>query len=184
MDENSVRQRMQGAVDLTNKDIASVRTGRATSGIVEDLSVAVYGGAQRLTIKELASITVPDSQTIVIEPWDKSIIGEIRKGLLEANMGLNPSISESILRISFPPMTTEDREKYVKLLANHLEKGRVMVRQVRSEAMHEVKKLYEEKQITEDEKFRDEKKVQEMTDEYIGKIEKAGEVKKQELLSL
>lgn len=156
----------------------------ATSGIVEDLSVAVYGGAQRLTIKELGSITVPDSQTIVIEPWDKSIIGEIRKGIMEANVGLNPAISENILRISFPPMTTEDREKYVKLLANHLEKGRVMVRQVRGDGMHEVKKLYEEKQITEDEKFRDEKKIQELTDEYIGKIEKAGEVKKQELLSL
>lgn len=175
---------MQSAVDLTVREIASIRTGRATSGLVEDIQVLVYGGQQRLSIKELASITVPDPSIIVIEPWDKSIVGEVRKGLMEANVGFNPILSEQLLRISIPPMTGEDREKYVKLLSTFLEKGRVMVRQVRGDEMHNIKKQYEEKTITEDEKFRFEGKLQGLTDEHIDKIEAAGEAKKQELLSL
>ena len=97
---------------------------------------------------------------------------------------MNPSIDGQILRIAFPPLTTEDREKYVKLLSQKLESGRVMVRQVRGEAMRDVKKSFEEKEISEDEKFAAEKKVQDLTDEYIEKINTVGEKKKQELLQL
>ena len=144
----------------------------------------VYGGTQRLRILELASVTSSDPQTLVIDPWDKSIIGEIRKGIEAANIGMNPSIDGEILRISFPPLTTEDREKYVKLLSAKLEESRVQVRQLRAEAMHNIKKEYEEKKITEDEKFAFEKNLQNLTDEFVAKIEKAGEIKKSELLQL
>jgi ribosome recycling factor len=184
MDETQVRQKMQQAFDLTAKDMASVRTGRVTSALVEDIMVPAYGGTQRLRVQEVASITVSDSQNLLIEPWDKSIIGDIRKGILEANVGLNPSVNEGYLRITMPPMTTEDREKYVKLLSLKIENGRVMVRQARADAMGDIKKGYEAKTITEDEKFAQEKKVQELTDEYIKKIEQVGENKKQELLSI
>ncbi|HLE48480.1 MAG TPA: ribosome recycling factor [Patescibacteria group bacterium] len=184
MDDANTSKKMQDIVDLIVKDIASIRTGRATPALVEDLSVVVYGGVQKLRIQELATTSTPDAQTIVIDPWDKSIIGEIRKGILEANVGMNPSIDGQILRIAFPPLTTEDREKYVKLLSQKLESGRVMVRQVRGEAMRDVKKSFEEKEISEDEKFAAEKKVQDLTDEYIEKINTVGEKKKQELLQL
>lgn len=184
MDEQQVRSKMASAINLVLSDIASIRTGRATPALVEDLVVAVYGGAQRLKIQELATISVEGAQSIVIVPWDKSIIGEIRKGILEANVGLNPGITDEAIRISLPPLTSEDREKYVKLLSSKLENGRVMVRQVRAEGMHDIKKDFEAKTLTEDEKFRLEKRLQELTDEYIGKIEEAGKKKESELLSL
>jgi len=169
---------------LVVSDIASIRTGRATPALVEDLHVAVYGGQQKLKIQELATISAPDIQTLVIEPWDKSIIGEIRQGIVAANIGLNPVIDAEILRISLPPLTSEDREKYVKLLSTKLENGKIMIRQVRGDFMHEIKKAFEVKELSEDEKFGQEKSLQEITDEFIDKIEEDGERKKQELLQI
>jgi len=187
MDEASVRTRMQQVLNLVLGDISSLRTGRAMPSLVEGIVIPAYGGTQRLKVQELATITVPDTQTIMIDPWDKSIVGEIRKGILEANVGLNPTISGAdgeVIRISLPPMTTEDREKYTKLLSGKLENGRIMVRQVRAEAMHDIKKAYEVKELSEDEKFENEKKVQGFTDEFVGQIDAAGERKKQELLQI
>ena len=138
----------------------------------------------KLRLLELASISARDPQTLVVEPWDKSIIGEIRQGILAANIGMNPAIDGEILRISLPPLTIEDREKYVKLLSTKIESGRVMVRQIRGDTMHEIKRKFESKEISEDEKFGMEKRLQVLTDEFIGKIEGAGEKKKQELLQI
>lgn len=184
MDEASIKEKMQKITDLVVSDIASIRTGRATSSLVEDLGVSVYGGQQTLTIKELATITAVDAQTLTISPWDKSIIGDIRKGILAANIGLNPSIDAEIIRISLPPMTTEDREKYVKLLSAKLENGKVMVRQIRGDVMREIKEDFEKKEITEDEKFQSEKRLQEVTDEFIGEIEEIGKKKEEDLLRI
>ncbi len=181
MDETSLKQRMQQVIELVVNDIASIRTGRATPSLVEDIIVSVYGGQQRLTIKELATITAPDTQTLTISPWDKSIIGDIRKGMLEANVGLNPSIDGEILRISLQPMTGEDRERYVKLLGTKLENGKIMVRQIRGDGMKDIKDAFEKKEITEDGKFQQEKKLQEITDEHIAKIEELGKNKEEEL---
>lgn len=184
LDEASVRSRMQEVLDMVIADINSIRTGRATPALIEDLEVSVYGGQQKLKINELATITAPDAQTIILDPWDKSIIGEIRQGILTANVGLNPAIDGEIMRINLPPLTTEDREKYVKLLSGKLENGRIMIRQVRSDIMKGIRKDFEEKQVSEDEKFNQEKRLQEITDEFVGKIDEAGENKKQELLQI
>lgn len=184
MDKGIITQKFQKVVDLVTSDISGIRTGRATSAMVENIICPAYGGTQMLRIMELASITIPDPTLIVISPWDKSIIGDIKKGILEANLGFNPSIDGEVIRIVVPPMTTEDREKYVKLLSQKLENGRVMIRQVRADEMHEIKKRFEEKSITEDEKFADEKSLQELTDKFIAEIEVKGEVKKQELLQI
>ncbi len=184
MDEASVKNKMQSSVDSLASDIAGIRTGRATPALVENIICPAYGGTQRLRVMEVASITCPDPTSIVISPWDKSIIGDIRKGILEANVGMNPSIDGAIIRIIMPPLTTEDREKYVKLLSAKLEVGRVAVRQVRADIMHDIKEKSEKKEITEDDKFAQEKRVQEITDEFIGKIDEMGEKKKTELLQI
>ncbi|OGM61011.1 ribosome recycling factor [Candidatus Woesebacteria bacterium RIFCSPLOWO2_01_FULL_39_10] len=184
MEEDEVKKRMQQVIDLVTSDTASIRTGRATPALIESLRVAVYGGQQKLKILELATITVPDIQTLVIDPWDKSIIGEIRQGMLAANVGLNPSIDGEILRITLPPLTSEDREKFVKLLNTKLENGKVMIRQIRGDGMHDIKESFEVKKISEDEKFLAEKKLQEITDEFVGAIETLGKKKEQELLEL
>lgn len=184
MDEASVVGKMQQVLELVASDVGGIRTGRAAPILVEGLEVAVYGGQQKLKVQELATISSPDTQTLIIDPWDKSIIGEIRQGILAANIGMNPNIDGEIIRITFPPLTTEDREKYVKLLSGKLESGRVMVRQVRGDAMHEIRKKFEEKEIGEDEKFSQEKRLQEITDEFVAKIDAVGEKKKQELLAI
>ena len=184
MDETSVTLKMQKVVDSVHSDIGGIRTGRATPSLVENIICPAYGGTQMMRILEVASITAPDTQTLVISPWDKSIIGDIRKGILEANLGMNPSIDGEVIRIAFPPLTTEDREKYVKLLSSKLENGKVLIRQVRADQMHDIKKKFESKEITEDDKKDSENKIQELTDLFVGKIETLGESKKQELLQL
>jgi ribosome recycling factor len=152
--------------------------------LVENIICPAYGGTQRLKVMELATISAPDPSQIIINPWDKSIIGDIRKGIVEANIGMNPSIDGEFIRITMPPLTTEDREKYVKLLNQKLENGKIAIRQVRADEMHEIKKKFEEKSITEDEKYAEEKKLQEITDEFVGKIDAMGEKKKVELLQI
>lgn len=184
MDEASLTSKFQKVVDAVTNDIAGVRTGRASPALVENIVVPAYGGTQHLRVMEVASITATDPTQIVISPWDKSIIGDIRKGLMESNLGFNPSIDGEVIRIIISPMTTEDREKYVKILSAKLENGKVMVRQVRADEMHEIKKQFEAKEITEDDKFASEKKLQELTDSFISKIDEMGERKKQELLQI
>ncbi len=184
MDKDIVRSKMQEVLDMVVADIGSIRTGRAAPALLQDLEVSVYGGQQKLKVNELATITAPDSQTLVVDPWDKSIIGEISKGIQAANVGLNPSIDGEIIRISVPPLTTEDRNKYVKLLSTKLENGKVMIRQIRGEAMKDIKKDFEEKKFSEDEKFNQEKELQGTTDEFTDKIDEAGKNKEQELLQL
>ena len=184
MNEEGVAKRMQEVHGLIVSDVSGIRTGRATSALVEDLQVTVYGGTQKLKINELGTITTPDAQTLIIDPWDKSVIGEIRKGIESSKIGLMPSIDGEILRIVLPPMTTEDREKYVKLLHVKIENGRIMVRQVRGDFMKDIQKSFEKKEISEDEKFNLEKRLQNKTDEYVTKIEEIGKAKEEEILQI
>lgn len=184
MDETSIKNRMRQVLDLVQQDVGTIRTGRATPSLVEDIIVDAYGGASKLRVLELASITAPDPQNLVITPWDKQVVGEIRKSIEAASVGLNPIVAGDLIRINFPPMTTEDREKYVRLLHQKLESGRVMMRQVRQDANHEIKKAFEGKTVSEDEKNRREKLVQEMTDDFISQIEQVGKAKENELLSM
>lgn len=183
MDDKQVKQKMEEVVSVVKNDISSIRTGRATPSMVEDIVVMAYGGAQKMRLNELASITTTDAQTLVISPWDKTVIGEIRKGILASNAGFNPSIDGEVIRITMPPLTTEDREKYVKLLNAKLENGKIMLRQIRTNAMKDIKDAYEDKEISEDEKFSSEKRLQEITDQYVESVEEMGEVKEKELLA-
>lgn len=183
LNESSVRSKMQKVINLVATDIASIRTGRATPALIEDIEINAYGGTQKLMVKELATISTPDNQTIILEPWDKSIIGEIRQGIEGAKIGLSPSIDAEIIRISLPPMTTQDREKFVKLLSAKLENGRIMVRQIRAEALKDIRESFDQRQIGEDDKFNQEKRLQEITDEFTQKINEMGENKKKQLLN-
>jgi ribosome recycling factor len=175
---------MVEVVELVTSDVASIRTGRATPALVEDLQISVYGGRQKLKVNELATINIADSQAMTIDPWDKSIIGEIKKGIDMANVGLSPMIDGEIIRINLPPVTTEDREKFVKLLNTKLENGKIMVRQIRGDSMRDIREAFEKKELTEDEKFNQEKRLQEITDKYVENIEKIGSRKKEELLQV
>lgn len=182
IDFDDTKVLMQKAVDHFTAEIASIRTGRAVPSLVEDIVCPAYGGQQRLKIKELAGITLSDSQTLVITPWDNSIIGDIRKGILEANVGLTPILESTLIRISVPPLTGERREEYVKLVKTKLEMCRISIRNSRQDKQKEIKDGFENKTLTEDEKFRYEKELQDITDQYMERAEEFAKKKEDQIL--
>jgi ribosome recycling factor len=184
MDEASIKRQMQEVIELISNDLASIRTGKATPALVSDIEVSAYGGQQTLQINELATVTAPDAESIIIDPWDKSIIGDIKKGIESANTGLTPNIDGEIIRINIPPMTREDREKLVKLLSTKIENGKIMIRQIRGEYLKDIRKKFEENELSEDQKFNQEKRLQEITDTYNEKLEQLKEKKENELMTI
>lgn len=175
---------MQKAVDHFKGEIASIRTGRAVPALIENVVCAAYGGTQKLTVKELGTITTSDPQTLVVQPWDQSVIGEIRQGILAANVGLTPVIDNTLIRISVPALTSERRLEYVKLLKQKMEEARVSLRNIRQDKIREIKSAFEEKNISEDEKFKSEEDLQKITDEYSVLIEEIAQKKEQEITTV
>ncbi|MCL5746681.1 MAG: ribosome recycling factor [Patescibacteria group bacterium] len=182
MSFDEVKDRMGKVLDVLQTDLSTIRTGRATPSIIENVAVSVYGGSTRLKLLELATITVSDPQTLTITPFDASIIEEIAKGILEANIGFTPVTDGGLIRITIPPLSEERRTQLIRLMKQKLENGRIMVRQVRHEAMNEIKKQENDKTISEDDLLRVEKEVQKITDEIIFQIEELGRRKEEELL--
>ena len=178
---NDTRSKMQKILEVLRNDLATVRTGRAAPSLVENIVINAYGGTQKLRVMELATIGSSDPQTLVITPFDQSIIGEIQKGIAQANVGLNPAIDGQLIRISIPQLSQERRQELIHLMKQKLENGKIMVRQVRHEAMSGIKK---QKEISEDEISRLEKEIQKLTDELIEEIEGMGKKKEEELLQI
>ncbi len=181
---SQARQNMQKVIEVLKTDLATVRAGKATPSLVENIVVAAYGGTQRLKVVELAQIHAIDNQTLAITPYDASIIGEIHKAIMEGNVGLTPVIDGQIIRISIPLLSEERRQQLVSLVNQKLEGGKIQIRQVRHEAMNEVKKQVNDKEISEDEEQRLEKEIQKLTDETILEIESLGKQKEQELMAI
>lgn len=179
---SQARQNMLKVLDVLKGDLLTVRTGRATPTLVDHVVVSVYGGSARMKVMELATIGVVDSQTITITPFDGSITSEIQKGILESNVGLTPVIDGHLIRISIPVLSEERRKELIHLMKQKLENGRVMVRQVRHEAMEQIKK--QSNTMSEDEVNRLEKEVQKLTDEFDEQINSMGKHKEQELLQI
>lgn len=179
-----IKSRMVKCLEITKNDLSTIRTGRATPAIIEHLEIPAYGGSQRLKLNELATISASDSKVLLVHPFDPSTIDDIIKGLQTANVGLSPVSDGNEIRISIPPLSLERRQEYLKLAKAKLEAGRVMIRQARHEEMNKVKKTFEEKEITEDDKKRQEKRIQDITDEFIAEIDHLGELKEKELTQI
>jgi ribosome recycling factor len=181
---SQMRQKMQRALLVLQEDLATVRTGRATPSLIENVTVTVYGGAQRLKIKELATISTSDPQTLVLQPFDPSIAGEIQKGIMEANIGLTPSSDGNIIRISIPPLSQERREELIKLMKQKLENGRIAIRQIRQDTRNTVKKQHNDKEISEEQMFAVDKEIQKITDEVMIPVDEMGRRKEEELMQI
>jgi len=181
---SSAQIRMEKVLEVLKNDLLTVRTGRATPSLVENIIISAYGGTQKLKVVELAHVASSDQQTLQITPYDASIIGEVNKGIMEANVGLTPNIDGQVIRISIPLLSQERREELVHLVGQKLEGARIQVRQVRHEAMNDIKKQEQDKKINEDDKERLEKEIQKETDNKMEQIEELGEKKKAELLQV
>ncbi|MDP2585951.1 MAG: ribosome recycling factor [Candidatus Levybacteria bacterium] len=177
-------QKMQKALLVLQEDLSTVRTGRAMPSLVENVVVSVYAGAQRMRIKELATISASDSQTLVLQPFDPSIAGEIQKGIMEANIGLTPSSDGNVIRISIPPLSQERRVELIKLMKQKLESGKIVIRQIRQDARNIVRKQHNNKEISEEQMFAVDKKIQKITDDVMVPVDEMGRKKETELLQI
>ena len=180
----TLKQKIEQLLDTLHTDLATIRTGRATPSLVENIVINSYGGTQRLKVIELATIAVSDAHTVVVTPYDQSIIHEIEKGIAEANVGLNPVVDGQIVRISVPSLSEERRQELIKLMKHKLENGRIMVRQARHDAMGDIKKWHTDKEISDDDMIRLEKETQRVIDEAMERIDSLGEKKEEELLQI
>lgn len=181
---NSAREQMGKILEVMKTDLSTVRTGRAAPSLVENITINAYGGSTKMRVVELSHVSVSDSQTLLVTPFDITIIGEIQKGIQESNIGLTPSIDGSVIRISIPLLSEERRQELVHLVNQKLEGGKIQIRQVRHEAMNEVKKMLEDKNISEDDCARLEKEVQKLTDDTILELDNLGKKKEEELMAV
>jgi ribosome recycling factor len=180
----ATKQRMERALQVLKDDFGTVKTGKANPQLVENIVIKAYGGSAMLKVNELATIHVQDASTVVITPFDHSVIGDIERGISDSQMGLGISVDGSIIRITVPPLTQERREEFVKLVHKKAENGKIMIRQARAESNDEIGKMKKNNEITEDDEKRLEKEVQKLTDEYVEKIDEIEKMKEQELMTV
>ncbi len=171
---------MDKVVAILVADIATIRTGRATPGLIENVRVTVYEG-QQMRLVELGSIAVPDVRTLTFTPWDQALIKEIKNGIATANLGMNPVVEGQLIRLSLPALTVEQREDYVKLLGRKLEGAKGLLRDIRSGIRRKLQNAKQKKEISENEFSGDEKELQKITDEYMGKLEELAKKKEVEI---
>lgn len=174
-------QRMQGAYENTAHELAKLRTGRATLALLDPVQVECYGG--KMSVRQLANCTLPDGRTIIIQPFDKTILGDIEKAIQKSDLGLTPSNDGKVIRLNIPSLSEERRRELVKVAKRIVEEGRVAVRNVRRDANETVKKEEKAGAITEDDSRRLQDEIQKITDGFIKKLDELLSGKEQEIMS-
>ena len=175
-------QKFGEVADYLKKELSSIRAGRANPQLVEDIEVTAYG--QKMQIKQLANITVADPTLLVIQPWDKTVLQDIRKAIEVAEIGINPMVDGDSIKLPIPSLTEERRQEYVKIMKQKVEEARISVRQVRKDIMTGLETMKKDKEITEDDFEMEEKQIQKLVDKWNETIEKIASDKESELLSL
>ncbi|MBE0477619.1 ribosome recycling factor [Candidatus Aerophobetes bacterium] len=173
------KKKMEQCREALVKKYATMRGGRANPEMVSSIKVECYGS--RMELSQLSSISIPEARLIVVEPWDKSILEDIKKAILASNLGANPSDDGNLIRISLPPLSEERREELARLIRQWAEEAKVTIRNFRREAREQIEKMEQEKEISEDEKIRAEKEIQSLTDECIEAMDELKDKKVEEV---
>jgi ribosome recycling factor len=168
-------ERMKKTVASLKDGFASIRTGRASAALFDKIKVDYYG--DKSPLNQVANISIPEARLIVIQPWDKALIGEIEKAIRSSELSLNPSNDGKVIRIAIPPLTEERRKELVKLAKNQAEQSRVAVRNIRRDGNDELKKILKGGELTEDEESRNSEELQKLTDSYITRVNQVLEEK-------
>ena len=179
---NDADLRMTKSLDTFQHELSKIRTGRAHPGLLEQVLVSYYGN--NVPINQAANVNVMDARTLSITAWDRNMIGDIEKAILNSGLGLNPVTNGEVIRIPLPPLTEERRKDLTKIVRNEAEKARVAVRNIRRDANAHLKPLVKDKMLTEDDERKAESSVQKLTDNKIGEIEKVLESKEKELMEI
>jgi ribosome recycling factor len=174
--------RMHKSVDALKHELQRLRTGRASTALIEHLRVPYYGND--VPISQVASVSVADARSLTIQPWEKTMVGPIEKSILASDLGLNPITAGTVIRINLPPLTEERRKELTKHVHHEGENAKVAVRNVRRDAMQQVKDLLKDRKVTEDEERKAEDEIQKLTDRFVKDVDGVVAGKEKELMSL
>jgi len=175
-----IHKNMENALESTAKELASIRTGRATISLLDGINVDYYGA--KSPINQVASVSIPEARLMVIQPWDKSIIGEIERAILKADLGLNINSDGNVIRITIPELTEERRKELAKLSKKLSEEGKIAIRNIRREGNSALKNMEKSGDLPEDDSRKEQSKVQDLTDEHIAKIDEMIQAKEKEIM--
>ncbi len=175
-----IHKNMENALESTARELASIRTGRATISLLDGINVDYYGA--KSPINQVASVSIPEARLMVIQPWDKSIIGEIERAILKADLGLNINSDGNVIRITIPELTEERRKELAKLSKKLSEEGKIAIRNIRREANSALKDMEKSGDLPEDDSRKEQSKVQDLTDEHIAKIDEMIQAKEKEIM--
>lgn len=183
---NEIKQesekRMKRSIESLKVDMTKIRTGRANAGILDHVQVDYYGTITALS--QVANITVSDSRTLVVTPWEKSMVAAIEKAILTSDLGLNPSTAGSAIRVPMPPLTEERRKELIKVVRNEGEQCRVSIRNIRRDANSQLKDLVKDKSISEDDERRAADVIQKLTDKYVAEVDSVLVEKEKDLMQI
>ncbi len=178
----NAEDRMVKGVEIVRQELVKIRTGKATTALLDGIKVEYYGSM--MPLHQVANISVPDVHLITVQPWDKSMVAPIERAILAANLGLNPANDGTLIRVPIPPLTEERRKELVKLVKKFAEDGKVAVRNVRRDAIEHLKKAEKEEHFSEDERKRGEAEAQKLTDKYIKEIDHLLAQKEKEIMEV
>ena len=174
--------RMSKSVASLQQDLTKIRTGRAHTSLLDHITVEYYGS--QVPLSQVSNVGVEDSRTLTVTPWEKDMVPVIEKAIMTSDLGLNPSSAGTVIRVPLPPLTEERRKDMIRVVRQEAEGGRIAIRNIRRDAIHDVKELLKEKMIGEDDEHRAEDEIQVITDKYIAEIDKALAEKESELMEV
>ena len=178
----SAEHKMARAVEVMARDFQGIRTGRASTSLVERVHVDYYG--TQTALNQLAGISVPEPHQIVIQPWDRSVLSAIEKAIIKSDIGVTPNVDGAVVRLSFPPLTEERRKELVRVVHRRMEEARVEIRNMRREAADQIKKLERDGELGTDETHRVLESLQRVTDRHVAEVDRAGAAKEGEVLEV
>ena len=173
---------MAKSVASLQQDLTKIRTGRAHTSLLDHITVEYYGS--QVPLNQVSNVGVEDSRTLIITPWEKDMVKPIEKAIMGSDLGLNPSSAGTVIRVPLPALTEERRKDMIRVVRQEAEGGRIAVRNIRRDALHDIKELLKEKMIGEDDERRAEGEIQGITDKYVAEIDKALAVKEAELMEV
>ncbi|NVJ48797.1 MAG: ribosome recycling factor [Gammaproteobacteria bacterium] len=180
--KSDAKTRMGKSVEAFRHDLTKIRTGRAHPSLIEHLTVSYYGSETPIT--QVANVSIADSRTLQVQPWEKDMVAAVEKAILNSDLGLNPNSAGQVIRIPLPPLTEERRKDLIKVVRGEAEGAKVAVRNIRRDANSTLKDLVKEKEISEDEERRAQDDVQKLTDEHVTQIDKILAEKEEELMEI
>lgn len=178
--KNSASDRMGKSVESLRYELTKLRTGRAHTSLLDHITVDYYG--TETPLNQVSNINVEDPRTLTVSPWEKSMVPAIEKAILNSDLGLNPASAGTVIRVPLPPLTEERRKDMIRIVRQEAEGGRIAVRNIRRDAMNDVKELLKEKMISEDEERRAEQEIQGLTNQFVAEIDKVLDEKEKELM--